>query len=640
MSLEELSKFTITQKYAKFIPELNRRETWDEIVNRSLNMHLRRFDTLEEQDKETIKEVFSLVKEKKILPSMRGMQFAGQGVESKNERQFNCCFLHIHNTRCIEKAFYLLLCGVGCGFGLRNKWVSQFPKLVIDKTSVQPYTIPDSIEGWATSTKALIDSYLEGNAYTGKQIKFDYSQIRPKGSPISHGGTAPGPEGLRHAHKQIEKLLRSLSNGSKLRTIDVYDILMHTADAVLSGGIRRAASIALFEFTDELMMSAKTGNWFVENPQRARSNNTVILKRDEVTFDQLSYIIESTRQWGEPGFAFMDDLDTGTNPCAEVGLFPFWNGEPAVQFCNLTTINGNTIESIEDFLTLVRAASIIGTLQADYTDFKFLDKADVGITKEEALLGVSILGYMANPEVLLNPVVLRKGAELAVKTNEEWAAKLGIKPAARVTCTKPDGNSSCVIESAFSGIHPAHAQKYFRRVQVNKDDPVYVHFKKYNPQLCEESIYSATNTDDVIVFPIDVDNDHGMFKDDLPAVDHLDMIKMVQQAWVNGGAKNNTKPTSHAVSCTVLVGEDEWDGVVKYIYDNRDSFTNVSLLARSGDKDYAQAPYEAVTTEEDYERWIYARSSFQPVDYTLMHEDSDNTQHSQEVACAGGMCTI
>lgn len=638
MSLEELSNFTIISKYAKYLPDKQRRETWDEIVNRSLQMHLKKFHSLNEKDKQEIIWAFDLVRQKRVLPSMRSAQFAGEGIERKNERIYNCCFMHVFNTRCMEKGFYLLLCGVGCGFGLSKKWVEQFPLIVNGKHDTYVYEIEDSIEGWAKSLRALVDSFLDGNTYTGKKIIFDYSRIRPKGAPISHGGTAPGPEGLKLCHERIEALLNNRTG--KLRPIDVYDILMHASDAVLSGGIRRAACLVLFDKDDNDMLFAKTGNWYETNPQRGRSNNTVLLKRDEVTFEDFSYIIESTKQWGEPGFAFVNDLDTGLNPCAEIGFIPFYQGQPAVQFCNLTTINGNKITSISDLRNCIRAATIIGTLQASYTDFKFLDEVDKKLTEEEALLGVSILGYLSNPNILLHKTLLGTGANYATSINEEWSKKLGINPAARVTCTKPDGNSSCVLESPFSGIHPAHSKRYFRRTQVSKIDPVYQHFRKYNEALCEHSTHSSTNSDDIIVFPIEVIGDNVIFKDDLTAIDHLNIIKDVNQVWVKNGEKNNKRNVSHSVSCTVLVSEDEWEDVARYLYENKDYFTAVALLARTGDKDFVQPAYEAVITEEDSDKWINLMQSIQPVDYSLMVEETDNTHHSEEISCAGGACMI
>ena len=639
MSLQELSKFTITSKYAKHLRTENRRETWEEIVDRSLNMHLKKFSYLPKEDTDEIKWAFDIVREKKALPSSRGLQFAGEAVEKHNARLYNCAFLHIHNTRAIEKAFYLLLCGVGCGFGLGKKWVNSFPNVTTAKDQDFIHIVDDSIEGWATSTKILVDSYLEGTEFTGKRVHFNYSYIRPKGSPISHGGIAPGYKGLAHSHQEIEKILSNVTS-NRLRSIDIYDILMHVSDAVLSGGIRRAATIVLFDKDDDAMLNSKTGDWFAKNPQRARSNNTVLLKRADTTLEDFQYIIKRTKEFGEPGFALVNDENTGLNPCGEAAFIPIYNGVPSTQFCNLTNINGNKVKTEEDLYTFAKAASIIGTLQATYTDFKFLDEEDIKLTEEEALLGVGILGILSNPQVLLDSSVLRKGSAVVVETNEIWAKKLGINPAARATVVKPDGNSSCVLESPYSGIHPAHSYKYLRRVQVNKDDVVYKHFKEVNPHLCEESIYSATNTDDIITFPVRLDSTEGLIKQDLTALQHLDIVKNVQTNWVKGGEKNNKKDISHSVSSTILVGTDEWEEIADYLFANKEYFTTVSFLGRSGDKDYKQAPYEAITTEDDHHLWNSMKSNTKPVDYLKLVEAEDNTKRNEELSCVGGVCLI
>lgn len=638
--IEELSKLNIIQKYAKYLPEQKRRETWDEIVDRSLNMHLRKFHFLKEEEKKEIVEAFRLVREKKVLPSMRSAQFAGPAIEAKNERIFNCCALHIKDVRSIEKAFYLLLCGVGCGFGLQKQYVNQFPKVTQFKLLTTTFVIEDSIEGWAQSVGVLINSFLEGNEWSNKNIEFDYSKIRPKGAPISHGGVAPGPSGLKFAHEKIRKLLQSVET-EKLTTLHVYDILMHTADAVLSGGIRRAACVALFDKDDVLMATAKIGAWFKENPQRARSNNTTFLERSTTTFEEFYQLFRLTKEFGEPGIAFVNVANKGLwNPCLEIGLTCEYDGQPAVQFCNLTSINGNKVQVKEDFFKYAEAAALIGTLQASYTDFPFLDEGDKKITEEEALLGVSVLGWMANPDVLLVPEIMQEAYQVVKKTNEIWAEKIGINPAARLTCVKPDGNSSCVLESAFAGIHPAHSKRYIRRVQINKDDAIFKYFQQFNPQACEESVYSATGTDAVISFPIIVENEHAIFKDDLSATAHLEIIKSVQLNWVNGGEASTTSDINHAVSCTVVVDESEWDEVAQYLFDNRNYFTNVSLLPKTGDKDYAQAPYEACRTDEELDNWEELYRSFVSMNYTNLIEVSDDTKFTAEVACQGGVCTL
>lgn len=690
MSLKELSKYTITSKYAAYIPELKRRETWTETVHRCRDMHLRKYEFLIQPDKDKINEVFEAVVRKECAPSMRSLQFGGAAIERKNARLYNCCVAHIHNSRSLEKAFWLLLCGCGVGLGLTRKYTERFPKLITQLYVDVPdytitYVIPDTIEGWAQSIKALVDSYTEGNEFSGKQIIFDYSKIRQKGSQLSIGGKAPGSDGLRQCHKKVTNLLldRIKSGNRKLRSIDLYDIAMHCSDAVLSGGIRRSATIALFDLHDELMMNAKTplevqdycGNfvdgryigkvkykdrwrevilstyeaeqliktkklsWITLEPQRGRSNNSVLLDRKYINSEEFYSIFSSTRHFGEPGFVFVDNEDSLYNPCAEIGFIPIVDDEPAVQFCNLSIVNGNKVRTKADFMKAVEYATIIGTLQAGYTDFDFLDERDKKITEEEVLLGVSVLGFLANPEILTDNDILKEASALALKVNEEWAAKLGINKAARVTCVKPDGNSAAALESPFSGIHPAHSKKYYRRVQANKDENLYQHFSMYNSYLCEPSVYSENNTDDVITFPIEVENG-AVFKDNLTAIEHLELIKTVQENWVKGGQRDNTKPISNSVSCTVLVKDDEWNDVARYIFKNRDYFATVSLLSNNGDKVYAQAPYESVSDDSELEKFNKLREKFIPVDYSLLVEEDDHTARSEEAACAGGLCSL
>jgi ribonucleoside-diphosphate reductase alpha chain len=647
MSLKELSKFTITSKYAKYIPELKRRETWKETVYRCRDMHLRKYSFLTPELKDKINEAFEAVVRKECAPSMRSLQFGGEAIERKNARLYNCCVTHVYNSRSIEKAFWLLLCGCGVGLGLTKKYANQFPSLIKPSQLDNPngsstYVIPDTIEGWAHSVRILIDSFTEGNEYSGIAIDFDYSQIREKGVQLSIGGKAPGPDGLRNCHRKIRGFLIERvveSQDHKLRTIDLYDILMHCSDAVLSGGIRRSATIALIDLDDELMVNAKTGNWFDENPQRAKSNNSIILKRDNIDEEKFNHVFEKIKEFGEPGFIFVDNEDSLFNPCAEIGFIPMWNGEPAVQFCNLTIVNGNKVKTKEDLLKSVEYATIIGTLQAGYTKFEFLDAKDEAITEDEALLGVSILGFLANPDILVNPDVQKEASNYAVKVNEEWAQHIGINKAARVTCVKPDGNSAAALESPFSGIHPAHSKKYIRRVQANHEETHYKHFATYNSQLCEPSIYSENKTDDVISFPIEV-TEGTLFKDNLTAIEHLQIIKSTQENWVGGGQKNNKKPISNSVSCTVLVGEDEWEEVARYIYEHKDFFSTVSLLSKNGDKTYAQAPYESMRTNSEIEEFFKLRDSFIPVDYSLLVEEDDFTVRSEELACSNGLCSI
>jgi ribonucleoside-diphosphate reductase alpha chain len=692
--LEEIANFTFTSKYARYDEKKGRRETWDEAVHRLEKMHLKRFSWLEEQDLKEISWAFQKVSEKLVAPSMRSLQFGGRPIEAHEARIFNCSVRHIDSIRSFSESFYLLLCGCGLGIGLSKKYLGRLPDLVSaeDKTgSVITYTVQDTIEGWADSVEALLMCYFKNTAYTGRKIIFDYSKIRAKGALLkTGGGKAPGYKGLRQSHQKIKALLDHVIEDleqKRLKTINAYDILMFTADAVLSGGIRRSATSVIFQPDDADMMNAKTFfvvekskrfskdedngkyygqvvvnkkvydvevdeweynqilkekkiGWFPIEPQRARSNNSVLLLRDKTTKEQFESIIAKTKQFGEPGFVFGNHEDQLFNPCFEIGFIPVTSdGVCGVQFCNLTTQNGAKVKTKQDFKDATKAATIIGTLQAAYTHFPYLSNAAQKLTEDEALLGVSITGLMENPDILLNPEIQKEMALYAIEVNKTWAKKIGVNQAARITCVKPEGTSSIVLQTS-SGIHPHHARRYFRRVQCNKHDNVYRHMKKFNPHAIEESVWSATKTDDIITFPLTIP-DTAIIKKDLNALKHLDIIKSTQQNWVIPGTTvANKKPIEHNVSCTVIAKDEEWPAIIDYLFNNRALFAAVSFIPDIGDKIYKQAPMEAITTQEDEEKWVKLTQNWKKVDFKLLKEDDDETQPQAEAVCAGGACLV
>ena len=559
----------------------------------------------------------------------------------------NCAVRHIDSLRSFAESFYTLLCGTGVGFGITNFFLNRLPDLVStnDKTgTVITYVVQDSIEGWGDSIEALMNCYFKNTPYSGRKIVFDYSRIRAKGTKLkTGGGKAPGYKGLKNCHKKVKAMLDKIieDNGQKrLKTVNAYDILMHCADAVLSGGIRRSACSVIFEASDEDMMNSKTGKWFEENAQRARSNNSAIIIRSKTSYKEFCNLIEKTKQFGEPGFLYVVDEKQLLNPCFEISFIPMTSdGRCGFQFCNLTSINGAKTTTLQDFKDASWAASLIGTLQAAYTTFPYLGHTSEELTQEESLLGVSITGMMDNPDILFNAKNQKEAAKVAVETNKEWAKKIGINQAARVTCIKPEGTNSIVL-SAASGIHPHHARKYFRRIQVNKEDNVYNFFKMFNEHACEESVWSANKTDDVITFPI-VISDKANIKSDLTAIEHLKLIKLTQENWVNSGTtETNKKPLNHSVSCTVMVKDEEWDEVTKFLFDNQKDFTAVSLLPQSGDKIYKQAPMEAVLTPEDEVKFDALLKAWTKVDYKKLEENDDATSHGAEAACASGACEV
>lgn len=644
--LEELSNFIIGSKYARFDENKRRRESWEEAVARVEGMHLDRFAHLSDDVKNRIREAFDFVRAKRVVPSMRSMQFGGKAVEAHNARIYNCAVRHLDSVRAFSELFYLLLCGCGTGIGLSRRYVNRLPKLIspfYGQGEPYIYVVADTIEGWADSLEVLLKSYTKGNELSGKEVQFDYSLIRPKGTKLkTGGGKAPGPFPLRTAHNEIRSLLEEavINKQEQLRTIDAYDIMMFAADAVLSGGVRRSATCVVFDKDDELMLNAKAGDWYESHRHRERSNNSVLLLRDEITAEDFDKIFQRTKQWGEPGFVFADSPDTLYNPCFEVGFVPVTeDGRTGVQFCNLSSINGSKINTEKEFMECAEAAAIIGTLQATYTDFPYLSETAKELTESESLLGVSIIAMMEKPDILLDPRCQQEAAKVVVDTNKKWSEILGINAASRCTVIKPDGTCALALGTMSSGIHPAHAHKMFRRVQVNRNEPVYQFFQMNNPHLCETSTFKP-ETDDVVTFPVEVPK-NAKVKADLTAIEHLEIIKSTQQNWVlTGSTGNNRKGVHHNVSCTVIVKPEEWADVERYLFENRDYFSAVSFVPATADKQYQQAPMEAVTTLSDESKFAYMLSKFKPVDYTLLREEEDATELQQEIACAGGMCEL
>ncbi len=683
-----LSDYIACSKYARYRPDLGRRETFVEAVHRVREMHLVRFqDRLaarlsppeddspaRPEDRRLLTEwlaggtladavhrAFGAVGQKRVLPSMRSLQFGGDAILRNHARLFNCSFSPVDRLEFFREYFFLLLAGTGCGFSVQRHHVERLPALPVRgeemELPVEHYTIPDTIEGWSDALHFLVRSHVEHF-----KAEFNFSQIRPRGAQlVTAGGKAPGHLPLKQALIDVEAILTAAS-GRKLRPIEVYDICMFTARAVLSGGIRRSATICLFSPDDEEMMSAKTGNWFEKNPQRSASNNSAVLARSGTDDTLFRRLFSAQKEFGEPGFYFADHPDYGCNPCCEIGLHPVVGGElddeaevaklralgytgsvePGTrlsgwQMCNLSTINGAALQTVDDFLVACIHAAVIGTLQAAYTDIPYLGPVTRYLNERDALLGVSICGFMDNPEILFNPDVLERGARLCRAANQIVARVIGIRPAARVTCVKPEGTASLLLGAA-SGIHPHHARHYFRRVQANRRDPVYRHFHAANAHMTEASVYRP-DTDDVITFPVEAPA-HAILRAEVGAVDFLRFVQLVQQHWVLAGEAPHTRSAGlhHNVSNTCTVKPEEWDAVADFIWKYRDSFTGVALLGDDGDKRYAQAPREEVRTEDDFAKWNRLR--YVPVNYTQLVENADNTALKEVAACAGGTCEL
>lgn len=612
MQKDEIGKYMMSQSkfymgYSRWMDVDGRYEAWDESVDRVLNMHRKKYEGIMTPELEAlIKFAGDAYKDKRVLGAQRALQFGGDQLFKHEARMYNCSVSHCNRARFFQEAMYLLLCGCGVGFSVQSHHVAQLPQLRKrhDKKA-KVFVVQDSIEGWADAFGVLISSYFVGGgefpSFEGCKVLFDYSLVRPKGAMISGGFKAPGPDGLRQSIQRCEALLDSLVPESKdesvaMKTIAAYDFVMHMSDAVLSGGVRRSATICLFSKDDEDMLNAKTGSWFIDNPQRGRSNNSVMLLRSEVTREEWAHIMKSVKQVGEPGFVFTDNLEHCFNPCVEIGMIPTAeDGESGFQFCNLTEINGGKCVSKEDLMIACKAGAILGTLQAGYSNFTYLTDATRRITEREALIGVSITGWMNNPEIVFDEQNMIDGAEEVKRVNGIVADLLGINHAARTTCAKPSGNASVILNTA-SGIHGEHSKLYFRNVQMNDQDDVLSLITAINPKMVETSVWSAGGTDKVVSFPI-TSPETSIYKADLMGVKQLEFVKKAQQFWVEYGTNVHLcvdPKLRHNISNTISV--DDWDAVEQYIYDNRQYFAGISLLSAMGDKAYPQAPFTEVFT--------------------------------------------
>ena len=672
-----LSDFVFVSKYAKYNNNEKRRETYPEAIDRMMAMHERRFKQAD-IDQNIFNELRESLLDKKIIGSQRALQFGGEAIEEKNWRIYNCTTSFCDRTRFFAEAIWLLLCGAGTGFSVCRSHVDKLPALRKASNSYV-FVIDDSIEGWADAVHALMQGYLG----EGDVPHFDYSLVRPKGSKLRHGGKAPGHHSLELSLNAIRAILEDAVSSSdatsnRLKPIQCFDIMMHLADCVIAGGIRRSSTICIFDADDQDMLQAKTGDWYISNPQRARANISAIILPDtpKEVYDK---IFECTKQWGEPGFLFLAHEDYCLNPCSEASMCPLLitapNGqivksytldmlnnkehykelgytyESGWQACNLTSINGAMIKTKEDFLEATRLATILGTFQTTYSDPGYLTPVSQKILQRENLLGVSITGMMMNKSVLLNADCQREAAELATKTNQEYCDRLGINHSSRITLVKPEGTASLVLGST-SGIHPAHAPKYIRHVQSSDNDAPFLHFSKVNPQACFDSVWARNQK--VIAFPMEFKD--AIYSYQVSAIDLLQYSLMTQKNWVHYGwaRPDACEALKHNVSITVTVQPNEWLEVQEYLWKHRDSFTGVAMLGASGDYDYDQAPFVRVYSPDEldkndphYERkihyfhlWKQLMSTMQAVDYTSMLEYDDNTSFTQEAACAGGQCSI
>ena len=614
---EILSDITVHMKYAKYIPELNRRETWEELVDRNKQMHIRRYPGLEND----IETYYKYVYEKKVLPSMRSLQFGGKPIEISPNRLYNCAFLPIDNIIGFSEVMFLLLSGCGVGYSVQLHNIKKLPEIIKPHSSrTRRFVIGDSIEGWSDAIKVLIKSYL-GSKRSSK-IKFDYSDIRPKGALlVTSGGKAPGPQPLKECLVKIKGLLDGKENGEQLSSVEVHDIICHIADAVLAGGIRRAALISLFSAYDEEMIACKTGNWWENNPQRGRANNSAVLMRHKITKDffmDLWKRIELSGA-GEPGIYFNNDKEWGTNPCCEIALRPF-------QFCNLCEVNVSDVEDQDELNSRVAAAAFIGTLQAGYTEFHYLREIWQETTEKDALIGVSMTGIASGKVLDLN---MTEASDHVKMMNNMVAKTIGIKTAARCTTVKPAGTTSLVLGTS-SGIHAWHNKYYVRRMRVGKNEAIYAYLAIHHPELLEDDYFRPHDT---AVISIPQAAPKGSITRKESAEDLLDRIKKVANEWVKPGHRRGSN--THNVSATVSLKDDQWDSAGEWMWKNRDHYNGLAVLPHDGGT-YVQAPFEDITKQ----KYDEMSRTLQEVDLTKVVELEDKTDLSGELACAGGNCEI
>ena len=615
ISTQILSNITVHMKYARFLEQENRRELYRELVDRNKKMHIKKYPEL----KSEIEDAYEYVYNKEVLPSMRSMQFGGKPIEVAPNRIFNCAYMPIDDARTFGEIMFLLLGGTGVGYSVQRHHVEKLPEILKPSgRRTYRYLVGDSIEGWADAVKALIMSYFRGTS----KLRFDFSDVRPKGARlVTSGGKAPGPQPLKECLLRLEGMLEVKENGDKLSPLEVHDMVCYIADAVLAGGIRRAALISLFSAEDDEMIGCKAGGWWEKNPQRGRANNSIVLMRHMITKDFFTDIWDRVRASGagEPGFYFTYDKDWGTNPCCEIALRPY-------QFCNLTEVNVSNVGSQEEYEARVRAAAFIGTLQASYTDFHYLRSVWQRTTERDALVGVSMTGIASGAVLDLD---MKAAAKVVKEENARVAELLGINPAARTTCVKPAGTTSLTLGTS-SGIHAWHAPYYIRRLRVGKNEAIYNYLAKNHPELVEDEYFRPHDT---AVISVPQKAPAGAILRSESALDLLERVKKVSSQWVKSGHRKGQN--THNVSATITIKEDEWDDVGEWMWENKACYNGLSVLPHDGGS-YIQAPFEECD-EPTYQRMM---KSLEMVNLENVSESQDNTDLQGELACAGGACEI
>lgn len=609
-----LSDLVTVRTYSKYLPELQRREIFEETINRCMTMHLDRFPKL---SKEIVK-AFSLVHQFKVMPSMRSMQFSGSAILKNNLRSYNCAFSPINEIRTFSEIFFLLLSGAGVGFSVQKTHINQLPRIT-KPTQEGRFIIQDSIAGWAQALHMLMEAYFTGSV----RPVFDFTSISPKGTLLNTtGAKAPGPSALKGMLELVEsKLVSAL--GRKLEPIEVHDLVCIVSDAVLAGGIRRSSLISFFDRDNKAMLLAKSGKWWENNPYRARANNSAVLPRHEITKEEFLNIFKILQESnsGEPGFSFTNNTNMLANPCHEVALCPN-------QLCNLSTVNQTGVSSKKDFLSRVYSAAFIGTLQASYTDFPYVSDKWRIQTEKEALLGVSFTG-IADANGLIVDDWISEAGQLVLDVNEKYAKKMGINLAARTTVIKPEGSASCTLGSS-SGIHARKSPFYLRRVQINKDDALYLYLLSAVPDLMDDA-FGVPNT---AVVTIPQESPAGALTEETEtSIELFNRVLRYNKNWISSGHRSGDNKNN--VSCTLSVKPEEWDKLGNLMWKERDNYTGISLFPFDNGT-YQQAPFQAITKEE-FEEW---NKKVKELDLTKVKEFENNTNLVDSLACGGGACDI